>query len=138
MRDWIDQLWSQLSYYVDEVVIRLGLARDDPAVDVRRRSIVVVVIGSLLLLAGGWWYTTHTADVSSSPVLSGAAPVSTAETPSTAPDTTSSSDCNPNYSPCVPNVASDLNCGDIVYRTVKVVGMDHYEFDRDKDGYGCE
>lgn len=45
--------------------------------------------------------------------------------------------CNPNYSPCVPNVPYDLDCGDIGF-TVQVIGYDHYRFDRDGDGWGCE
>lgn len=45
--------------------------------------------------------------------------------------------CDPNYSPCVPNVSYDLDCPDIGF-TVRVIGTDVHNFDRDGDGYGCE
>ena len=53
--------------------------------------------------------------------------------------------CNPNYADkCVPN-ASDVDCAGgngngpvYVSGPVRVVGVDVYGFDRDKDGIGCE
>ncbi|WP_406077325.1 G5 domain-containing protein [Micromonospora sp. NBC_00858] len=52
--------------------------------------------------------------------------------------------CDPNYSPCVP-IASDVDClpgsgnGPAYVRgTVKVIGTDIYDLDRDNDGYGCD
>ena len=59
--------------------------------------------------------------------------------------TKTTSDCDPNYSgQCVP-IASDVDCGGgsgngpaYVYGTVKVIGEDIYDLDRDGDGYGCE
>ncbi|SDS29028.1 G5 domain-containing protein [Actinopolymorpha singaporensis] len=53
--------------------------------------------------------------------------------------------CDPNYTgACVP-IASDVDCGGgsgngpaYVYGTVKVVGTDIYDLDRDGDGYGCD
>ncbi|MEU5783593.1 G5 domain-containing protein [Micromonospora lupini] len=54
------------------------------------------------------------------------------------------SNCDPNYSPCVP-IASDVDClpgsgnGPAYVRgTVKVIGDDIYDLDRDNDGYGCD
>ena len=47
------------------------------------------------------------------------------------------SNCDPNYSGCVPKVSYDLNCPDIGFM-VRVIGRDKHNFDRDKDGYGCE
>ncbi|MGC4772426.1 G5 domain-containing protein [Micromonospora sp. DT44] len=54
------------------------------------------------------------------------------------------SNCDPNYSPCVP-IASDVDClpgsgnGPAYVRgTVKVIGEDIYDLDRDNDGYGCD
>lgn len=55
------------------------------------------------------------------------------------------SNCDPNYTgACVP-IASDVDCGNgsgngpaYVYGTVKVVGVDIYDLDRDGNGYGCE
>ncbi|MGC4819308.1 G5 domain-containing protein [Micromonospora sp. DT63] len=54
------------------------------------------------------------------------------------------SNCDPNYSPCVP-IASDVDClpgsgnGPAYVRgTVKVIGTDIYDLDRDNDGYGCD
>lgn len=53
--------------------------------------------------------------------------------------------CDPNYSgKCVP-IASDVDCGGgsgngpaYVYGTVRVIGVDIYDLDRDGDGYGCD
>lgn len=54
------------------------------------------------------------------------------------------SKCDPNYSGCVP-IASDVDClpgsgnGPAYVRgTVKVIGDDIYDLDRDNDGYGCD
>jgi hypothetical protein len=52
--------------------------------------------------------------------------------------------CDPNYSGCVP-IASDVDCAGgggngpaYVTGPVKVIGVDIYRLDRDKDGYGCD
>ena len=50
--------------------------------------------------------------------------------------------CHPDYSPCVPHLGGDaLNCGDLTAGqkpvTVRVVGVDPYQLDRDGDGRGC-
>jgi resuscitation-promoting factor RpfB len=55
------------------------------------------------------------------------------------------SNCDPNYSgACVP-ISSDVDCGGgsgngpaYVYGTVRVIGADIYDLDRDGNGYGCE
>jgi hypothetical protein len=47
-------------------------------------------------------------------------------------------DCDPNYTPCVPNVTRDLDCPEIGYMTVQVIGYDRHGFDRDNNGWGCE
>jgi micrococcal nuclease len=53
--------------------------------------------------------------------------------------TVPSTECDPNYTPCVPNVTYDLDCEDINYMTVQVIGYDTHGFDgRDNDGWGCE
>lgn len=57
--------------------------------------------------------------------------------PVPAPSPAPTSNCNPNYTPCIPNVPYDLNCPD-VGMTVRVIGVDVYRLDRDKDGIGCE
>ena len=47
--------------------------------------------------------------------------------------------CDSNYiRACVPVVSYDLDCVDIGYQTVQVVGRDHHRFDGDGDGFGCE
>jgi beta-lactam-binding protein with PASTA domain len=48
--------------------------------------------------------------------------------------------CDPDYTgACVPDVPYDLDCSDIGYQTVYVVGYDKYGFDGyDNDGIGCE
>lgn len=152
MRDKLDEWWSQLSYYVDEVLIRIGLARDDPAVDLRRRALIGALACVVIVSLGGWWYTTHVlvshqpepthaTDPAPLPVSSGAASTPVVDTPATtsaaAPSAAESSECDPNYSPCIPNVAGDLNCGDI-RQTVRVIGADRYDLDNDLDGYGCD
>ena len=50
--------------------------------------------------------------------------------------------CHPDYSPCIPHLEGDaLNCGDLTTAqkpvTVRVVGVDPYQLDRDGDGRGC-
>lgn len=57
---------------------------------------------------------------------------------STAASAVGEMECDPNYSPCVPYVSYDLNCPDIGYMTVRVIGYDRHGFDRDRDGFGCE
>jgi hypothetical protein len=58
-------------------------------------------------------------------------------------DPTPSGGCNPNYSGCLRADASDYDCaggsGDGPYYTgtVRVVGVDEYDLDRDGDGVGC-
>lgn len=49
----------------------------------------------------------------------------------------SSAHCHKNYQPCVPDVPFDIDCED-VGRKVRVVGLDPYHLDGDKDGIGCE
>lgn len=59
--------------------------------------------------------------------------------PATKSQLASVQNCDPNYrGACVPNVDYDLNCADIGYRTVEVVGSDPNGFDGDGDGIGCE
>lgn len=158
MRDSIDEFLSQVSYYVDEVRIRVGLDRDDPVVDTRRRAIVVIILCVAMAILGGWWYATHSlvlpateqatessnADAAASTALELEEPqdssTSTAATSPADTDTTESpidATCDPNYSPCIPNVSGDLNCAD-VGKTVKVIGVDRYELDNDYDSYGCD
>ena len=82
-------------------------------------------------------------------------PASSAPVPQSAPDTSYEDygqydgysadepdqpdiDCDENYEPCVvPQSKRDLDCPDIP-TSVKVVGRDVHNFDRDGDGYGCE
>ncbi|GLY79124.1 G5 domain-containing protein [Actinoallomurus iriomotensis] len=52
--------------------------------------------------------------------------------------------CDPNYSGCVP-IASDVDCAGgggngpaYVSGTVRVIGSDIYDLDRDGDGIGCD
>jgi hypothetical protein len=51
--------------------------------------------------------------------------------------------CHPSYEPCVP-IASDVDClggngnGPEYTGTVRVVGPDEYDLDRDNDGIGCD
>jgi len=62
-------------------------------------------------------------------------------TASAAPKASSSSQCDPNYSPCIPISVADLNCPDLYARgisSIRVIGVDVHEFDRDRDGIACE
>ena len=47
--------------------------------------------------------------------------------------------CDPSYpSVCIPPYPPDLDCGEIEYRRFEVRQPDPHDFDRDKDGIGCE
>jgi micrococcal nuclease len=47
--------------------------------------------------------------------------------------------CDPSYPDvCIPPPPPDLNCGDIEYTNVRVIGEDPHHFDGNKDGVGCE
>lgn len=87
--------------------------------------------------AGLWSPNTCNGDtgVNSSPTTSQSTNDQMSET--TKNTNTTSTSCNPNYTPCVPNVSYDLNCSDISF-SVRVIGTDVYNFDRDGDGFGCE
>jgi hypothetical protein len=49
------------------------------------------------------------------------------------------SSCHPSYDPCIPN-GPDLDCPEVraLVGSVRVIGVDSYRLDRDKDGIGCE
>lgn len=71
-------------------------------------------------------------------------PVNIYETPINVNNELSNDGCNPNYSGCVP-IASDVDCAGgsgngpaYVRGPVRVLGVDVYDLDRDKDGIGCE
>jgi len=60
---------------------------------------------------------------------------------STTPKASNTSQCDPNYSPCIPISVADLNCPDLYARgisSIRVIGVDVHEFDRDRDGIACE
>jgi hypothetical protein len=48
--------------------------------------------------------------------------------------------CDPSYPDvCIPRYPPpDLNCGDILYRNIRVLPTDPHLFDSDADGIGCE
>jgi hypothetical protein len=49
--------------------------------------------------------------------------------------------CDPNYAGCIPFSAVDLDCIDVKnlgLAPVKVIGQDIHNFDRDRDGIGCD
>jgi micrococcal nuclease len=47
--------------------------------------------------------------------------------------------CDPSYPGiCIPPPPPDLDCGEIPYRSFKVLEPDPHGFDRDNDGIGCE
>lgn len=52
-------------------------------------------------------------------------------------DLSSVKTCSEHYDPCVPDVDYDIDCPDID-TSVEVIGTDVYNFDLDRDGYGCE
>ncbi len=49
-------------------------------------------------------------------------------------------DCDPSYSGvCIPPYPPDLDCDDVPYNNIVVVGSDPHSFDGyDNDGRGCE
>lgn len=47
--------------------------------------------------------------------------------------------CDPSYSEvCIAPPPPDLNCDDVPYKDITVVGDDPHGFDREGDGIGCE
>lgn len=47
--------------------------------------------------------------------------------------------CDPSYPDvCIPPSPPDLNCDDVPYNDISVVGEDPHGFDREGDGIGCE
>jgi micrococcal nuclease len=47
--------------------------------------------------------------------------------------------CHPSYpTVCIPPPPPDLDCSDIPYRRFRVLLPDPHNFDRDRDGVGCE
>ena len=52
-------------------------------------------------------------------------------------------ECHPSYEPCVP-IASDVDCeggsgnGPVYTGSVRVIGPDEYDLDRDGDGVACD
>ena len=57
------------------------------------------------------------------------------------PSPRSPSNCHPSYIPCLPNLPGDaLNCGDIhnSKKPIRVIGLDSYRLDGDRNGWGCE
>ena len=52
---------------------------------------------------------------------------------------TSQGDCDASYPDvCIAPPPPHLNCGDVPYNDIKVVGNDPHRFDREGDGLGCE
>lgn len=51
----------------------------------------------------------------------------------------SDENCDPSYPEvCIASPPPDLNCADVPYNNIQVVGSDPHGFDRDGDGIGCE
>lgn len=47
--------------------------------------------------------------------------------------------CDPSYREvCIPPPPPDLNCGDIEFTDLAVIGSDPHRFDTDNDGTSCE
>ncbi len=60
---------------------------------------------------------------------------------STSPISQRNGPCDPNYAGCIPVSAVDLDCIDVKnlgLAPVKVIGQDIHNFDRDRDGIGCD
>ena len=60
---------------------------------------------------------------------------------STSPISQGNGMCDPNYDGCIPVSAVDLDCIDVKnlgLAPVKVIGQDIHNFDRDRDGIGCD
>jgi hypothetical protein len=68
-----------------------------------------------------------------------AAPLSPAPPPAAPPTVVENpaADCNPNYDPCVPNIGK-VTCKSLGIKNIRVIGVDVYGLDRDKDGIACE
>ena len=47
--------------------------------------------------------------------------------------------CDPSYPEvCIASPPPDLNCDDVPFKDIQVVGSDPHGFDREGDGIGCE
>jgi hypothetical protein len=59
------------------------------------------------------------------------------------PEPEPADECHPSYDPCLP-IVSDVDCeggsgnGPVYTGTVRVIGPDEYDLDRDGDGVGCD
>lgn len=52
---------------------------------------------------------------------------------------TADENCDPSYPDvCIAPPPPDLNCDDVPYNDIRVVGDDPHGFDREGDGIGCE
>lgn len=77
------------------------------------------------------------------PTTTTAPPPPSAPPTTLAPQSPLGGGCHPSYDPCVP-YASDVDCaggsgnGPAYTGTVRVIGPDEYDLDRDGDGWGCE
>jgi hypothetical protein len=89
-----------------------------------------------------------TTTTTAAPTTTTAAPTTTQAPPPPPPTTAAamparSNSCHPSYDPCVPS-ASDVDCaggsgnGPAYTGTVRVIGPDEYDLDRDGDGIGSE
>jgi micrococcal nuclease len=51
----------------------------------------------------------------------------------------SEDNCDPSYPDvCIASPLPELNCDDVSFKDIKVVGDDPHGFDREGDGIGCE
>jgi hypothetical protein len=87
--------------------------------------------------------TTTTAPPPPPPITTPTPPPPPEPPPPPPPEPGPADDCHPSYDPCVP-IASDVDCeggsgnGPVYTGTVRVIGPDEYDLDRDSDGVGCE
>ena len=80
--------------------------------------------------------TPSTPDLAAESVAS--APV-TESVPITADSSTNTNECDPAYPGlCLPPGTGDLDCKDVSTRGFQVLPPDPHQFDRDRDGIGCE
>ena len=101
--------------------------------------------GSWLQLSSGAWVFSSLVDaVPGTLAVVAVAPLSApapavVETTVPVPAPAPQGNCDASYpTVCIPPRPPDLDCGQISYRRFQVQGADPHDFDRDRDGVGCE
>lgn len=92
---------------------------------------------SLPTLTVTFWPTSASTPIPTILPLPTSAPAFAAPAIKNAAPAADTSDCNPNYDPCIPNTGN-VTCKSLGIKNIRVIGVDVYDLDKDKDGFACE